>query len=213
MDLIFERDLNEKIIPVIREPNLKKNDIQNFIKYIKETKNNDYINDLNKIIENSPEIGQILLDIHDIYKIDGIIECLILKYIENDEGLIDFFNLISKSFQINKYIYDFIYKQIGKLFKKPIGVLENDNNENINNKMIFKRCLNLLEIFYNKDDDNLKIKNNFFYLYNNKITIKDITLNNDIYIGLCLYINQYYENNKSIILKLNFQIIKIYQLN
>ena len=91
MDFLVEKDLNCQIIPVIKK-NLGKNDIQNFIKYIQETENNDYINDLIKIIEDSPEIGQIILDIHYIYKINGIIECLILKYIENDnnEGLIDF---------------------------------------------------------------------------------------------------------------------------
>ena len=211
MDFLLETGLNCQIIPVIKK-NLGKNDIQNFIKYIQETENNDYINHLIKIIEDSPEIGQIILDIHYIYKINGIIECLILKYIENDnnEGLIDFFNFISKSFQINKNIYDFIYKQIGRLFKKPIEVLENNNDVNIKNKNIFKKCLNLLEIFYNKENDNLKIKNNFFYLYNNQITTnipKDIS--NDIYIGMCLYINQYYENNKSIIVKIKFSNNKI----
>ena len=138
MDLIFEKNLNDNINPIIRE-NLKEIDIVNFIQYIKDTKNKEFINYLKRIIENSPEIGQILLDIHDIYKIDGIIECLILKYIESDdnEGLIEFFNFISKSFQINKNIYDYIYKQIGKLFKKPIGVLENNNDKK--NKIIFKK--------------------------------------------------------------------------
>ena len=85
-----------------------------------------------------------------------------------------------------------------------------NNDVNIKNKNIFKKCLNLLEIFYNKEDDNLKIKNNFFYLYNNQITTnipKDIS--NDIYIGMCLYINQYYENKKSIIVKIKFSNNKI----
>jgi hypothetical protein len=138
MDFLLETGLNCQIIPVIKK-NLGKNDIQNFIKYIQETENNEHINHLIKIIEDSPEIGQILLDIHYIYKINGIIECLILKYIENDnnEGLIDFFNFISRSFQINKNIYDFIYKQIGRLFKKPIGVLENNNDVNIKKIKIF----------------------------------------------------------------------------
>ena len=82
MDLIFEKNLNDNINPIIRE-NLKEIDIVNFIQYIKDTKNKEFINYLKRIIENSPEIGQILLDIHDIYKIDGIIECLILNYLKN----------------------------------------------------------------------------------------------------------------------------------
>ncbi len=96
-------------------------DIQNFIKYIKQTENKEFINYLKEIIENS-DIGQILLDIHDNFKIDGINVYLILKSIESDdnEGLIEFFKVITKLFQI----YNIIYKQIGKLIKTSIGELE-----------------------------------------------------------------------------------------
>ena len=205
MDLIFKKDINNNIIPKLKLE-LKKSDIQNFIIYLKNNKTNEYINYLIEIMKKSPEIGQILIDINDLYKMNGIIECLIEKYIyESDENnlLKNFFVFISKSFQIGKNIYDHIFKQIGKLIQKSLNSFINENN--INKKSILERCINLLMIFYDKKDDNFLLMNNFFYLYKNSIK-SNINLIDfkSINIGMCFFIDEFYENNKSIISKINF---------
>ena len=203
MEIIFQKDKYNNIIPRFKH-NLEKTDIKNFIASLKKTQNQNYnfINILIQIIQKSPEIGQILLDIHYIYKIDRIIECLIEKYIyEKDENnqLKELFIFISKSFQIGKHIYDYIYRIIEKLIQ-----LNSFNNKNKIN--IFERCINLLIIFYEKYNDNQIINvDNFFFFNNNHIKTNINSLDyNKINIVMSLYINKFYGNNKSIIAKIKF---------
>ena len=218
MDVIFKKDINNNIVPKLKSE-LKKSDIYKFINFLNNNNSSEYINYLIEIMQKSPEIGQILIDFNDIYKINGIIECLIEKYIyeKDDNNLLKkFFIFISKSFQINKNIYDYIYKQIGKLIQKSFTF---NNENNINKKNIIERCINLLIIFYEKKDDNLLLMNNCFYLYKNSIksNFNRIELDN-INIGICFYIDEFYENNKSIISKIKFDnkeilLIRLFQKN
>lgn len=119
MDILFEKNFNKIIIKLLNS-NLTILDIQQFVINIKE--NSELINSLIETMKKLPEIGQLLLDIHIIYKIDGIIEYLIEIYMnEEDTMLKKFFIFISQSFQIGKHIYDFIFKKIGKLNIKNIN--------------------------------------------------------------------------------------------
>ena len=216
MDLIFEKDSNNTIIPIFKSK-LNKSNFMNFINNLRKLKSKEFINCLFEIIKKSEEIGQILLDIHEIYKIDGIIEILIEKYINNDEDTIslnNFFIYISNNYEIGKHIYDSIYRIIGKLFRtslNPLNKLDIIEKTEYEKRLIFEKCVDLLIIFYNKYDNYKKImKDNYFYLYNNEIKTK-ITQDNSIklknnYINfyMFIHINEFYENKESIIINIKF---------
>ena len=203
MDILFEKNFN-KIILKLLNSNLTILDIQQFVINIKE--NSELINSLIETMKKLPEIGQLLLDIHIIYKIDGIIEYLIEIYMnEEDTMLKKFFIFISQSFQIGKHIYDFIFKKIGKLNIKNINEDQKIEFPNEKELQLFERGIDLLMIFYKQyDNSQFLVKESFLYLNNNKIKIKDIDFDSkqNIHIGLNLYINSYCLNEASIILKI-----------
>ena len=203
MDILFEKNFNKIIIKLLNS-NLTILDIQQFVINIKE--NSELINSLIETMKKLPEIGQLLLDIHIIYKIDGIIEYLIEIYMnEEDTMLKKFFIFISQSFQIGKHIYDFIFKKIGKLNIKNINEDQKIEFPNEKEIKLFERGIDLLMIFYKQyDNSQFLIKESFLYLNNNKIKIKDIDFDSkqNIHIGLNLYINSYCLNEASIILKI-----------
>lgn len=203
MDILFEKNFNKIIIKLLNS-NLTILDIQQFVINIKE--NSELINSLIETMKKLPEIGQLLLDIHIIYKIDGIIEYLIEIYMnEEDTMLKKFFIFISQSFQIGKHIYDFIFKKIGKLNIKNINEDQKIEFPNEKEIKLFERGIDLLMIFYKQyDNSQFLVKESFLYLNNNKIKIKDIDFDSkqNIHIGLNLYINSYCLNEASIILKI-----------
>ena len=203
MDILFEKNFNKIIIKLLNS-NLTILDIQQFVINIK--KNSELINSLIETMKKLPEISQLLLDIHIIYKIDGIIEYLIEIYMnEEDTMLKKFFIFISQSFQIGKHIYDFIFKKIGKLNIKNINEDQKIEFPNEKEIKLFERGIDLLMIFYKQyDNSQFLVKESFLYLNNNKIKIKDIDFDSkqNIHIGLNLYINSYCLNEASIILKI-----------
>jgi len=210
MNNIFQENKNGNIIPIFKN-DLKKDDFISFFSSINIPKKmKEIILFLKNIIKENPEIGQILLDINDIYKLEkGLIEILIEEYIlkQNDERinqlLYNFFVFISNPFQIRKNIYDYIYKIISKLFQNV--------KENINlNSEIFIKSIDLLNIFYSKKENPeiINFKDNFFYLFDNEIKT-NINENNHLEINTLniefyFFINQNYINESSIILKIEF---------
>ena len=216
MDKIFEKNSNNKLAPIFKT-GLNQSNFMNIINNLRKIKSKEFINCLFEIIKKSQEIGQILVDIHEIYEYEGIIEILIEKYIYEDEdnlSLKKFLIYISNNYEIGKNIYDTIYRIIGKLFwssLSPLNKLVSVEKTEYENKLIFEKCVDLLIIFYNKNDNSNKImKDNYFYLYNNEIK-KNISDDNRIkiknhYINfyMFIHINEFYENNDSVIINIKF---------
>ncbi len=216
MDKISEKNSNNKFAPIFKT-GLNQSNFMNIINNLRKIKSKEFINCLFEIIKKSQEIGQILVDIHEIYEYEGIIEILIEKYIYEDEdnlSLKKFLIYISNNYEIGKNIYDTIYRIIGKLFwssLSPLNKLVSVEKTEYENKLIFEKCVDLLIIFYNKNDNSNKImKDNYFYLYNNEIE-KNISDDNRIkiknhYINfyMFIHINEFYENNDSVIININF---------
>ena len=209
MNIIFQENEKGIIIPLFKN-SIQKKDVILFINFIYSSKITDIIPLLINIIKENFEIGQILLDIHNLYNIEkGLLNILIEKFIlkKNDDKenklLYDFFEFISNPFQIEKNIYNCIYRIIGKIFP--------DFKENVEKNMeIMSKCIDLLNIFYNKKlNTNFEIYDNFFYLYDNEIktNIKkenNLKINNCIFIETYFFINQNNKNADSIIVKIKF---------
>jgi len=211
MEQIFEKNEKGFIIPLLRKDIYEKS-FNNFFNLLKQIKIDECIKiliNLKELILKCPEIGQILLDIKDIFNMqeNGLIEVIMEKYIfeelsEKEETYFnEFFNFISNPFQIGKNIYDYIYRVIGLLFRNP-SIIQ------IDYKKIFKKCIYLLNIFYQKEDISYDaLKDNFFYLNNNEINTNISTdnifkINNVIEISLFIYINENYKNMNVIIEKI-----------
>ena len=108
MDKIFEKNSNNKLAPIFKT-GLNQSNFINIINNLRKIKSKEFINCLFEIIKKSQEIGQILVDIHEIYEYEGIIEILIEKYIYEDEdnlSLKKFLIYISNNYEIGKNIYD-----------------------------------------------------------------------------------------------------------
>ena len=173
MEQIFEKDIKGFIVPLFKKDIYQKS-FNNFFNLFKQVEIDECINlliNLKELILKCPEIGQILLDIKDIYNMreNGLIETIMEKYLfeqlsEKQENVFnEFFNFISNPFQIGKNIYDYIYRIIGLLFRNPPII-------QIDNKNIINKCIYLLNIFYQKKDISYNVfKDNFFYLNNNEI--------------------------------------------
>ena len=176
---------------------LEKSMFQQIINFKKDCSDYQIIETMNNIINYSPEIFQLLINTYEITKKEGIIEYLIEKYMEGQDKndiLKEFFIKISKSFQINKHIYDFIYKKIGKLIQINLTEEQNNITQNENNIQFFERGIDLLMIFYHKySDTKYLIKDNFFFLNNHKIKTKIIheTNNLNIHIEMNLFFNKF----------------------
>ena len=189
---------------------LEKSMFQQIINFKKDYSDYQIIETMNNIINYSPEIFQLLINTYEITKKEGIIECLIEKYMEGQDKndiLKEFFIQISKSFQINKHIYDFIYKKIGKLIQINLTEEQNNITQNEQNIKFFERGIDLLMIFYHKYSDNkYLIKDNFFFLNNHKIKTQIIheTNNFNIHIEMNLFFNKNPINNESTIIKIRF---------
>ena len=213
MEQIFEKDEKGFVIPLFRKDIYEKS-FHYFFNVFKQIKIDECINlliNLKELILKCPEIGQILLDIKDIFnmKKNGFIEVIMEKYIfeelsEKEEKIFDeFFDFISNPFQIGKNIYDYIYRTIGLLFRNPPII-------QIDNKKIYKKCIHLLYIFYNKKNISYDVlKDNFFYLNNNEINTNIspeniLKIDNIIEISLFIYINDNYKNMNAIIEKIIF---------
>ena len=181
MDIIFEKDKNNIIIPVFKNK-LNEANFELFIAQIKNSKTDEFITSLFNLIKNAQETTQILLDIKYIFKTKGLIEVLIEKYVHENQDhlkLKEFFIYISNNFQIGKDIYDSIYREIGKLFLTEISFsnFQKTKNKFHSEKQIFEKCVDLLIIFYKKNIiENEFFHDNFFYLYDNEIKV---SLNNE----------------------------------
>ena len=198
---------------------LEKSMFQQIINFKKDCSDYQIIETMNNIINYSPEIFQLLINTYEITKKEGIIEYLIEKYMEGQDKndiLKEFFIKISKSFQINKHIYDFIYKKIGKLIQINLTEEQNNITQNENNIQFFERGIDLLMIFYHKySDTKYLIKDNFFFLNNHKIKTKiiDETNNLNIHIEMNLFFNKNPINNESTIIKISFSNNEILEIN
>ena len=198
---------------------LEKSMFQQIINFKKDYSDYQIIETMNNIINYSPEIFQLLINTYEISKKEGIIEYLIEKYMEGqdkNEILKEFFIKISKSFQINKHIYDFIYKKIGKLIQINLTEEQNNITQNEENIQFFEREIDLLMIFYHKYLDSIYlIKDNFFFLNNHKIKTKIIHETNDlnIHIEMNLFFNKNPINNESTIIKIRFSSNEVLEIN
>ena len=214
METILEKDENNKLIPLIKNEETKKN-FELMYENLKNKKINEIFlltDEFQEIIKQSPEIIQMILDFNEIHKIkdEGIIEILIEKYLEETmnqtqkEKIEEFFKSISNPFQIGKNIYDFIYQKVGKIFHDPI-ILETEKWY-----QTYEKCIDLLTIFYSTNNKNNEtFKEYFFYLCDNefKFDIKeDNKFNIDEFINfnLFIYVNDFYKNNDVIISKIIF---------
>ncbi len=86
------------------------------------------------------------------------------------------------------------------MFRNPI-IIKGDY------KIIFDKCLDLLNIFYEKKEINSDIyKDNYFYLNNNEIIVNNNNFFIDKFLSIEFYffINQFIENSKSILSKIIF---------
>ena len=86
METILEKDENNKLIPLIKNEETKKN-FELMYENLKNKKINEIFlltDEFQEIIKQSPEIIQMILDFNEIHKIkdEGIIEILIEKYLE-----------------------------------------------------------------------------------------------------------------------------------
>ena len=210
MEEIFQKDNNGNILPLFKE-NIEEKNFKFFFSEIKDLSIGNCINlieNLKEVLKKSFELGQIILDYNNIYNNNekGLIQLIMEKYIfeeiKNEEKNIfdDFFIFISNHFQIEKKIYDFIYEIIGKMFRNPI-IIKGDY------KIIFDKCLDLLNIFYEKKEINSDIyKDNYFYLNNNEIIVNNNNFFIDKFLSIEFYffINQFIENSKSILSKIIF---------
>ena len=171
MELLFQKDEKGFVIPIFKNE-INEKSFNTFFKTLEVLSLEENIITLKKLkdlIIESPEIGQIFLDLDDIYKKrdNGLIEILIEKYLseeiseEEENFLENFFIFISNPFQIKKNIYDFIYKKIGFMIRSPSKI-------QFDKKIVFNKCINLLKIFYDKKNVNYEVfKDIFFYLNNN----------------------------------------------
>ena len=213
MELLFQKDEKGFVIPIFKNE-INEKSFNTFFKTLEVLSLEENIITLKKLkdlIIESPEIGQIFLDLDDIYKKrdNGLIEILIEKYLseeiseEEENFLENFFIFISNPFQIKKNIYDFIYKKIGFMIRSPSKI-------QFDKKIVFNKCINLLKIFYDKKNVNYEVfKDIFFYLNNNEINTnisKDNTfsIGNFLEISFFIFINDNYQNLSSSIEKIIF---------
>ena len=210
MENIFQKNQKDIIIPIFKSEINEKSFINFFdaLKQLKKEELKEFLEKLKTLIEKSPVIGQIILDINDLFKLDenGLIEILIDKYLYEDsllnEKIEEFIEFISK-FQIGKNIYDYIYKKIGNILRPQLIIKENP-------KIIFKKCIDLLYLLYQQREIVYEVyKDNFFYLYNNEmntnITKENVfKIGDSININLFIFINEFYNNENSIITKISF---------
>jgi hypothetical protein len=213
MELLFQKDGKGFVIPIFKNE-INEKSFNTFFKTLEVLSLEENIITLKKLkdlIIESPEIGQIFLDLDDIYKKrdNGLIEILIEKYLseeiskEEENFLENFFIFISNPFQIKKNIYDFIYKKIGFMIRSPSKI-------QFDKKIVFNKCINLLKIFYEKKNVNYEVfKDIFFYLNNNEINTnisKDNTfsIGNFLEISFFIFINENYQNLSSSIAKIIF---------
>ena len=213
MELLFQKDGKGFVIPIFKNE-INEKSFNTFFKTLEVLSLEENIITLKKLkdlIIESPEIGQIFLDLDDIYKKrdNGLIEILIEKYLseeiseEEENFLENFFIFISNPFQIKKNIYDFIYKKIGFMIRSPSKI-------QFDKKIVFNKCINLLKIFYDKKNVNYEVfKDIFFYLNNNEINTnisKDNTfsIGNFLEISFFIFINDNYQNLSSSIEKIIF---------
>ena len=220
MEKIFQKDEKGNIIPLFLN-NINENDFKSFFGVIKELDILNCIKFLNDFIieiKKSIELGQIIIDFNDLFqkKENGLIELIIEKYLfqeinENEkQSFENFFKYISSNFQLGKNIYDFIYRIIGKMFRFPV-ILEN-------REIIFEKCIDLLNILYENFEKNPEINHDvYFYLNNNEIKIElkenNLLISDFLLIDMYVYINGFYLNKNSNILKINFSNDEIIEIN
>jgi len=213
METIFQKDEKGNIVPLFLE-NINENDFKAFFEVIQKLDILNcvkFLNDFIIIIKKSIELGQIIIDFNDLFqkRDNGIIELIIEKYLFQEIKEIEqtsfknFFIFISNNFQLGKNIYDFIYRIIGKMFRVPV-ILE------CNYELVFEKCIDLLKIFYENNEVNKENHQDvYFYFNNNEVKIElikenELLISNFIIIDMYIYINEFYSNKNSNIIKINF---------